>query len=78
MADSQRWQKRILRLGLILGIGALLLAVSCVVMAWHILNNIDGQSITDFQDVNSALSVTNSVAATLIRFAIGGGLAIHW
>jgi hypothetical protein len=78
MTDSQRWQKRVLRLGPILSVGALVLAVGCVALAWYILKVIDGQSIIDFPNVNSLLSVTRSVAATLIRFAIGGGLAIHW
>jgi hypothetical protein len=78
MADSHRWKKRILRLGPILGISALVLAVGCVALAWYTLKYFDGKLIIDYPYINTYLSITSSVAATLIRFAIGGGLAIHW
>jgi hypothetical protein len=78
MADSERWKKRVLRWGPILGIGALVLAVGCVALAWYTLKYFDGKLIIDFPYINTYLSITSSVAATLIRFAIGGVLAIHW
>jgi hypothetical protein len=78
MADSQRWKKRVLRLGPILGISALVLAVGCIALAWYTLSYFDGKLIIDDPYINTYLSITSSVTATLIRFAIGGGLAIHW
>jgi hypothetical protein len=78
MADSQRWRNRVLRCGPILGIGALVLAVGCVALVCYILRHFDGLLIIDDPYINTYLSITSSVAATLIRFAIGGGLAIHW
>lgn len=78
MANFQRWERRILRIGPVLGILALILVAACVAMAWRVLTSYDGTPIIGYPNINSVLSLTTTMASTLIRFAIGGGLAIHW
>lgn len=73
MADTQRWKKRVLRLGPLIGLMALVLATGCVAFAWKILLSADGKLITDFSGINTYLSVTSTIAATLIAFPLEGG-----
>lgn len=76
--DGWRWKKRALRLGPLIGLMALILAIGCMAFAWQLLKYAEGRPVSDIPEINSYLSITSSMAATLIRFAIGGGLATHW
>lgn len=78
MADDQRWKKRVLRKGPIVGLMALVLAICCVAAAWRLLIYFDGRPVILFPQLSTFLGTTATLAGVLIRFSIGVGLAIHW